>query len=897
MPMKAILPITTFTAAIRLSCSFGLLCLLTSAKASNLVIETQAGGELAARLGDELLTVEELTVRGPVNAADFQAMKRISISGRLGVLDLSEAMVEGKKIPAYAFAVDNGPSIRCPSMLRRVTLPDDVEELGANAFYGASLLEDVVLPKSLKRIGNSAFKNCSNLTLPADGIPGGVTEIGDSAFFHCGRLSELCFPQTLKEIGISAFEESGLKQISFPEGCGAQIGGNAFMSCHRLREALIPSSVKAFYSQVFYDDYNLEIVNQPISYGGSQYVAFKNLSLKEVRLSESATAVGPYAFSLCRSLESVELPEGLERIFFMAFQDCRRVDNLILPSTLKEVWYNSLSFPGLKRLYCKATVPPEYIAGLPDALPFTGQGLYRELDTPKDIPVYVPVGSGELYRNAPGWDYFSNFIETSEFPENTSGLERTEVIEHYAVVTRKAGELADLSSDKLLRIKSLKIDGPLNDSDFEALRDASFYGRLEELDLSGADIEGRRLPDKVFCHPRSNIGAFCPVWLRRVILPDNLEEIGTYAFFRATFLREVNIPNTLRKIGSSAFSLCESLESPISLPDGVEEIPEMCFANCCKLNEVRLPSSLKTIGEGAFSYSGLKAVELPYGLRAIGKEAFCGCRLINAEIPGSVTELGESAFASNVCLETLRLPEGLKSVPTKLASGCASLKDIVIPTSVKTVMFAAFSNCGSLEAVSLPDRLDNLGERAFGGCARLREVRLPEQCHSLGSRSLSELCGIEKIYSRSATPPECASYNLNGANLGPFDTLDSFKQIITTRYDTPRDIPVYVPRGSAAAYRDAPGWNYFTNFIETDEFPEAGIEEAAMPENAVEVSVEAGRVILAGNGAMPADYAVYTVDGRLVAAGRISEGTVSVNASTGLYTVRCGSRTAKVAVP
>lgn len=153
-------------------------------------VETQAAGELAARLGEELLTVEELTVRGPVNAADFQTMKRISISGRLGALNLAEARVEGKKIPDYAFAVDNEPSIRCPVLLRRVTLPNDVEELGANAFYGASLLEEVILPKSLKRIGNSAFKNCSNLTLSADGIPGGVTEIGDSAFFQCGRLND-----------------------------------------------------------------------------------------------------------------------------------------------------------------------------------------------------------------------------------------------------------------------------------------------------------------------------------------------------------------------------------------------------------------------------------------------------------------------------------------------------------------------------------------------------------------------------------------------------------------------------------------------------------------------------------------------------------------------------------
>lgn len=585
------------------------------------------------------------------------------------------------------------------------------------------------------------------------------------------QVERLSFPLALKGIGISAFEKSGLKIIRFPEGCGAQIGDNAFMSCHRLREALIPSSVKAFYSQVFYDDYNLEIVNQPISYGGSQYVAFKNLSLKEVRLSESATAVGPYAFSLCRSLESVELPEGLERIYFLAFQDCRRVDNLILPSTLKEVWYNSLSFPGLKRLYCKASVPPEYIAGLPGALPFSGLGPYRELDTPNDIPVYVPVGSGELYRNAPGWDYFTNYIETSEFPANTSDLERTKAIDYRYVVTRKAGELAGLLGDDTRLIRTMKIEGPLNASDFETLCDASFFGRLEELDLSGADIEGRKIPDKAFSHPRSYIGAYCPVWLRRIVLPDNIEEIGTYAFARATFLREINIPNSLRKIGSSAFSLCESLESPILLPEGIEEIPDRCFANCGKLNMGRLPSSLKAIGNGAFCYSGLNNVDLPDGLATIGEEAFLGCNLVKADIPNSVTKLGENAFASNIHLETLRLPEGLSSIPVKLALGCISLKGIAIPASVETVMFAAFSGCGSLETVDLPARLSSIGQRAFGGCARLRELMLPEQCLTLQHKCFSELSGIERIYSKSVTPPLCVFYDIKGTEVGPFETI------------------------------------------------------------------------------------------------------------------------------
>lgn len=37
---------------------------------------------------------------------------------------------------------------------------------------------------------------------------------------------------------------------------------------------------------------------------------------------------------------------------------------------------------------------------------------YHEDDTPKDIPVYVPKGTAELYKMDFGWKYFNNFIET-----------------------------------------------------------------------------------------------------------------------------------------------------------------------------------------------------------------------------------------------------------------------------------------------------------------------------------------------------------------------------------------------------------------------------------------------------------------------------------------------------
>ena len=53
-------------------------------------VETRVAGELEALLGDRLMTVEELTIRGPVNYDDFKTMKRISISGRLKDLNLTD---------------------------------------------------------------------------------------------------------------------------------------------------------------------------------------------------------------------------------------------------------------------------------------------------------------------------------------------------------------------------------------------------------------------------------------------------------------------------------------------------------------------------------------------------------------------------------------------------------------------------------------------------------------------------------------------------------------------------------------------------------------------------------------------------------------------------------------
>ncbi|WP_224160391.1 hypothetical protein [Prevotella lacticifex] len=43
----------------------------------------------------------------------------------------------------------------------------------------------------------------------------------------------------------------------------------------------------------------------------------------------------------------------------------------------------------------------------------------------------MPKGTADLYRNAVGWNYFTNFIETDDFPTSVKSTLATSSIEVY----------------------------------------------------------------------------------------------------------------------------------------------------------------------------------------------------------------------------------------------------------------------------------------------------------------------------------------------------------------------------------------------------------------------------------------------------------------------------------
>ena len=144
----------------------------------------------------------------------------------------------------------------------------------------------------------------------------------------------------------------------------------------------------------------------PCAFFFSGYNTFNTLSIPS-----TVKRIGTGAFADV-SAQTIKLSEGVEIVEDRAFEDNYQLTSIHLPSTLKYLGKSSiLIIPGLSKLrtiYCRATVPPT------TAEDYSFVGYVGEDDNLDDITVYVPVGTSEAYRQAPGWMYFNNIIESEE---------------------------------------------------------------------------------------------------------------------------------------------------------------------------------------------------------------------------------------------------------------------------------------------------------------------------------------------------------------------------------------------------------------------------------------------------------------------------------------------------
>lgn len=109
----------------------------------------------------------------------------------------------------------------------------------------------------------------------------------------------------------------------------------------------------------------------------------------------------------------------------------------------------------------------------------------------------------------------------------------------------------------------------------------------------------------------------------------------------------------------------------VTLPDTIESIGEFAFFKCKSLTEINIPEKLAEISKGMLDITGLESIVIGGNVKRIGAVAFWGCRdLKYVKLCEGVAEIDVGAFYSCNGLETIVLPRSLeKAAPHTMSEG------------------------------------------------------------------------------------------------------------------------------------------------------------------------------------------------------------------------------------
>ena len=332
--------------------------------------------------------------------------------------------------------------------------------------------------------------------------------------------------------------------------------------------------------------------NLPIKEIGNN--AFANTSIETVKIADSITKIGEYAFFNCDELTQINLGDGLKEIGEYSFSACKLLSHVTFPEGFTTIGNNAFFSSQIISV------------NIPESIECIGLNAFDS----------CPSLRYSRYDNA---YYLGN-------PDN----------KYVALITTVEGLLLkEEKTPTTQKSYSVHVDAKIIASGaFEN------HKSLEKVTISQNTIA---IGDLAFANCSN---------LNSVTLPQSLKSIGVSAFAYCTKLTSINLPTELTDLGDGAFRSCGLTVAVI--PNSVKEIASYTFIDCKSLTKINLGSSVKSIGSFAFfGCENLAEVILSdyfqSKLTNIGAFAFDECKhLKTIYLPSSITSIGEKAFSDYV---------------------------------------------------------------------------------------------------------------------------------------------------------------------------------------------------------------------------------------------------------
>ena len=646
-----------------------------------------------------------------------------------------------KKIAAEAFANCEG--------ITEVELPESLESIGKFAFYNCRNLKSVTFGSGIQSMGRSAFQNCE--ALESVELHYGIAEIEPWTFAGCKSLTDVDLPNGIKKIGHQAFADcvslehfNTLSSGLFHEDA---LGYEVFQNVNPKCEIIVPLYFDGKYREAEqWNAFAIKVNDERIfSYNGLRYREVE--AGKTVAVTTNKDYVGHADIESEILFKDLDLSLTVCKIESSAFYNNSRLTSVHIPKSVTEIGRGAFAGCSNLEYFTSDNVTDTSYVAINGVLFNHSQDTLLAYPAGNDREVYaLPAGVQKIEDYA-----FSSIhsLHRITFPNKEYTMNETAVFENakltdcYAFVQDGATALKSQLSKLKPGFKGIVVDSFVFEGlNYKILTDDN-EPMVEVAD--NKDFVGElKMPEKV---------KFAGVEYRVVGIRRN-------AFNGNTKITSVSLPNSIKYVEYAAFY---KLAVSMKLPSSLEKIGNYAFASN-KFTDLTLPSKLKEIGDCAFQSSTVESRKVT--------------------IPSSVDTINGNPFI------------------------CAGVKEIVVNNNAhfevkNNVLFSkdglkiiAYPLLKEDKTYTIPEGVTTIG-RNFIDNKNLNRLVIPGTVKTLEDGALWSFTNLKVLEVQNTTPPAVGK--------------DSIHEVPTNCF-------VLVPKGCASKYKAADGWKQIANQI-IDEIP------------------------------------------------------------------------------
>mgnify|MGYP002517939476 FL=1 len=423
--------------------------------------------------------------------------------------------------------------------------------------------------------------------------------------------------------------------------------------------------------------------------------------------------------------------------------DCNQDGKILGTYTMSKTWwYEDVNYHPLRYIECSVIEIAENAfkgqdqvktINLADYLQTMPDGVFKDCKSLTS----VNINSGNKFFKSDGNCLYRVNVATKELIWVSSAVTDFVIpadvtsVTPYTFINCKS--LSNLSVDPQNR--SLKMDG-----DFIVSYDGSkVYACLHH----GSEVV---LPEGVKSIPDGFMAENIFSDVTKVILPESLEKIGSYAFKGCTSLKEIELPASVKTLDTYAFSR-SMLEKIVFRGSSAVTFRDNAFADMTRLTEIVMPQSVDVLGDQLFRDCHLlQHIVLPQTVRRMGDEMFKDCiGLLTAELPQTVTSgaIGKRMFADCSKLQTVTMPTNISAIPEETFYRCSALTTFTVPQNITGISNGAFRSSG-IENITMHDAVTTLGTGVFEYTQNIKTITLSNGMTQIPTRTFRG-SGIREI--------------------------------------------------------------------------------------------------------------------------------------------------------